>query len=360
MKRIILTLLLCALLIPAAAGAADLDQCTFSRWAEASVDKAVEIGLIPTAEGDLRDPIQRGTFARHTSVLVALAYDTDPEEFYPVAKFRAEKAIGGYCSDIWLWFSNSLGILRGRENGDLDGTSYITRQEAAVMLARAYRLYTAEVPEVTEPLVYSDADQIADWAEEDVRLMTQLGILNGVENNCFAPLARYSIEQCYVTLVRLYEKTCTGEPKCPDPFAVTARENLAAGIVWEGTGTTLSYCENEDAFVIGWCRSGLPSLAGTPCFVTYVGPDQRPQQYTCQLFAQRLVQGTEATLEAKPTAVSISPDGTKVLYQFTADENFYLPNEHFQANKDRLWEKGPYTVTIDLASGERSYERSGG
>ena len=37
------------------------------------------------------------------------------------------------------------GLLQGREDGDMDYDAVITRQEAAVVLARAYRLYCDEV-----------------------------------------------------------------------------------------------------------------------------------------------------------------------------------------------------------------------
>ena len=48
----------------------------------------------------------------------------------------------------------------------------------------------------------------------DVQLMTHLGIMNGVGEDKFDPNGSYSVEQCLVTLVRLYEATCKG--KTPD------------------------------------------------------------------------------------------------------------------------------------------------
>ena len=108
----------------------------------------------------------------------------------------------------------------------------ITRQEAAVMLARAYRLYSGEIHDDAEPLTYADKGEIADWAMTDVQLMTHLGIMNGVGENQFAPKSSYSVEQCLVTLVRLYEATCQGKtPDQTNPFVMTEREQ-AMGKAW--------------------------------------------------------------------------------------------------------------------------------
>ncbi len=47
------------------------------------------------------------------------------------------------------------------------------------------------------PLSYDDSAQIASWAQEDVQLMTQLGILQGVGDNRFHPQGSYTVEQCF-------------------------------------------------------------------------------------------------------------------------------------------------------------------
>ena len=188
MKRMILILLLCTLLLSTTASAWSMEDAlserfTYSPWAEEALTKADDLNLITQGEGDLRYAITRAQFAQDASRLVALAYDRKPASIYAITKLRAGKA---GADDIWLWLSQQLGILQGRENGDLDGEAYITRQEAAVILARTYRLYAGEGPELTQPLPYSDADEIASWAVEDVRRMTQLGILGGVENGAAA------------------------------------------------------------------------------------------------------------------------------------------------------------------------------
>lgn len=361
MKKLLMLVLSALFLLPAA-WAVDTpvqERYTLSPWVVEAIEKADSLGLLSQYDGNLRYSINREQFAQNASALVALAYDRKPNSVYPVAKLRAEKEAGGYCNDVWLRLANDLGILLGRENGDLDGKSYITRQEAAVMLARAYRLYAGEGPELTDPLPYTDADQIAPWAEKDVQIMTQLGILNGVENGKFAPLDRYSIEQCYATLVRLYEKTVTDTPQGPDPFAITVREEAeaAAAAIGDGGITLLSYWGTEDASILVCSRGGLPPNAGVPYSITYLDQDLQKKGFVPVIM---IADGAYYAQEAEPENVRLSPDGKQILYNATVPEDVYyqyMGTDNEMKDGELLFPKGVYTVTIDLATEEQTYTR---
>ena len=199
-----------------------------SAWAQKDVAKALELGLLSGPKsGDYRQPIERGNFGMSAAKLVALAFGADLDTYWNFVSLRDAMA-GKTQTPIYT----QLGILQGRGNGDLDQLGTITRQEAAVMLARAYRLYSGEIHDDAEPLTYADKGEIADWAMTDVQLMTHLGIMNGVGENQFAPKSSYSVEQCLVTLVRLYEATCQGKtPDQTNPFVMTEREQ-AMGKAW--------------------------------------------------------------------------------------------------------------------------------
>ena len=199
-----------------------------SAWAQKDVAKALELGLLSGLKnGDYRQPIERGNFGMSATKLVALAFGADLDTYWNFVSLRDAMA-GKTQTPIYT----QLGILQGRGNGDLDQLGTITRQEAAVMLARAYRLYSGEIHDDAEPLTYADKGEIADWAMTDVQLMTHLGIMNGVGEDKFAPKGSYSVEQCLVTLVRLYETTCKGKtPDQTNPFVMTEREQ-AIGKAW--------------------------------------------------------------------------------------------------------------------------------
>ena len=335
MKRMILILLLCTLLLSTTASAWSMEDTlserfTYSPWAEEALTKADDLNLITQGEGDLRYAITRAQFAQDASRLVALAYDRTPASIYAITKLRAGKA---GADDIWLWLS---------------------RQEAAVILARTYRLYAGEGPELTRPLPYSDADEIASWAVEDVRRMTQLGILGGVENGRFAPQAYYSIEQCYATLVRLYEKTLPEQPQGEDPFAATPREEAEAALLDFVEINLEGYCAGEDASVVVISRGGLPPNAGRPYYMVYLDKDLQETSFRPVVLT---ADGDYYSQEAPPENVTLSPDGQTIQYTATVPEDVYYITGMGERG-ELVFAKGLYTVTLDVATGEQTYTRT--
>lgn len=78
----------------------------------------------------------------------------------------------------------SAGIMGGYEDGSFKPESQVTRQEAASILARAYKLTAKE-----GTLSFTDAASIASWAKADVTTLVTKGYLSGDQNNVFRPNA---------------------------------------------------------------------------------------------------------------------------------------------------------------------------
>ncbi len=87
----------------------------------------------------------------------------------------------------WSYDYIAIGVKAGIINGMPDGSfapeNPITRQDAAVMIYRAFAIGPAE-----EISGFDDAGYIADYAEAAVAALSENGIINGRENNMFAPL----------------------------------------------------------------------------------------------------------------------------------------------------------------------------
>ena len=81
------------------------------------------------------------------------------------------------------------GIITGDNRGNMNPEAVITRQEAAVILTRAFAL---EGDHLESVLKYSDATQIADWALNPVGIMTYRGYVSGRPGGLFAPKANLS------------------------------------------------------------------------------------------------------------------------------------------------------------------------
>ncbi|MDR1330118.1 MAG: S-layer homology domain-containing protein [Oscillospiraceae bacterium] len=77
------------------------------------------------------------------------------------------------------------------------------------MLSNLISALDCEVYNVA-PITFSDNDAISPWAYEAVATMSDIGVMNGVGNNMFAPKDSYTREQCIATIIRLFAAMLEG------------------------------------------------------------------------------------------------------------------------------------------------------
>ena len=88
---------------------------------------------------------------------------------------------------------------------------------------------------------YDDINEVSEWASDSIQTISNLGFMNGVGNNRFAPKDTYTTEQAIVTLVRVLESA--GASGLLD-------ENTSIGIIGGADGPT-SIIIGENTTVIG-------------------------------------------------------------------------------------------------------------
>ncbi|MDU5950752.1 MAG: S-layer homology domain-containing protein, partial [Paenibacillus macerans] len=91
-------------------------------------------------------------------------------------------------------------------NGSFKPNSPITREQMAVMIARAVS-FAGELPG-TDPLSlerFFDHSGIAGWAQEPVKQLLAAGMIEGAKNNAFAPGEFATRAQSAVLLKRMLE-----------------------------------------------------------------------------------------------------------------------------------------------------------
>ncbi|NCB62390.1 MAG: S-layer homology domain-containing protein [Clostridia bacterium] len=187
-------------------------QPTVSSWAQDEVTRASELGLAP-AYGlpmDYRTSITREQFRSVSMEFVALQMHCDSSNLSGlVSLYLGEQDADGHLKRVFTDGSEEdsvayyLGLVEGRGNKKFDPQGYITRQEAAVMLARAYTVCGGTLPTQTAKSTFPDRETIADWAQDSVSALATWKVINGMEDGSFAPNGFYSIEQCLVTFLRL-------------------------------------------------------------------------------------------------------------------------------------------------------------
>ena len=189
-----------------------------SAWAADEISRARQAGLV-IGSLDIYErsgePINRADFCGMAMQYMAVS-EGQVNFWSMVEQYKAPKGEYGNvirafsdCGNLWpidrdATLAHVMGLVEGVGDGRFAPERQITRQEAAVMLARAYTAVGGVLPEGEAD--FADMDQVADWARDGVAAVEALGVMQGVGKNTFAPLETYSVEQCVVTFLRLYEK----------------------------------------------------------------------------------------------------------------------------------------------------------
>lgn len=104
----------------------------------------------------------------------------------------------------------SRGLAVGYEDNTFRPNSRITREEAAVLLVRAYGILKGLPGQPAEAPPYADRGAVSRWAREDVGRARQLGLLGGRPGNRFAPGDNITRAETAAALNRLLFKLTEG------------------------------------------------------------------------------------------------------------------------------------------------------
>jgi len=182
-----------------------------SPWAVDYVEMAIELNIVSqNLQANYTQPTTRAEFAALAVTLyekVTGSTVTGRMRFNDTVDIDVQKA--GY-----------LGVTTGVGNGNFNPNGQLTREQAAVMLARL-----ADV--IGQPLsqsapTFADNWQLSSWAYDAVGQVQAAGIMGGVGDNRFAPSGNYTREQSIVTILRLFERLYVSEDSTADLEASTA------------------------------------------------------------------------------------------------------------------------------------------
>ena len=350
MKKWIAFFLAMFLLAPTALAAEEEFPYHTSDWAREEVGRAVELDLIYDPYdyfSFIQDAITRGDFASNAAALVAKGFGINLEGYVFVMNYRGQAEDENFTYSA-VDAAVELGILQGTGVGELDLYRVITRQEAAAMLARTYRAYQSEEPDVLEPVTFTDQEDIADWALEDVALMSQLGIMNGVGDGRFDPLGTYTKEQCFISLLRLYEMVPFDGAGRESPFSILEPQ---PGFLctFPDSGYYAFAVESQDYFIFSMVYPSL-GWSNTTYHIYVIDRDLSVRRYETPILKFIGFRGAE---HGRPENPVLSQDGTSLTYTVTLTEDAY--HYDFYETPPLLFEKGIYTVAMDLDTGEQTW-----
>lgn len=154
-----------------------------SHWAHSTIKVLTARHVIHGVSDTSFAPHQTVDRAAFTALLVralGLKSTTDAQPFIdvPSTAWYAREVAAAY----------EAGIISGRSDDQFAPQAYITREEMAALLVRAYAYVRGEVSSASSS-EYADQDEIAPWAEPYVNQATEVGLMIGTGHHKFAPKA---------------------------------------------------------------------------------------------------------------------------------------------------------------------------
>lgn len=202
MKKQIISLLLAATITTTGASAFNDTQ---GHWAESIISAVANVGVISGyADGSFQPNayITRAEFA----AMLGRMFDWQAVE----SPTFSDIPDGAWYEDVLLRAA-SAGVMTGSD-GRIRPSDRITRQEAAVCLARALGLW-----QVTRPADYTDFDEVADWAKSEVSALTRFGFISGRGDGRFAPTEDLTRAEAAALIAKLLRPEDDGSNTPTDP-----------------------------------------------------------------------------------------------------------------------------------------------
>ncbi len=163
-------------------------------WAAAMIQEAVEKGIVNGFEDGTFHPNDSITRAQFATILVRALHlkeedahtFADSDQIPDWAKPEIAKAV-------------KAGIINGYENDTFRAEAVVTRSEIAVMVARAMKLSE----EKSGSLTFADNALIPEWAKGWITGAVRKGIIEGRDNNEFAPNSSATRAEAVVLVLRM-------------------------------------------------------------------------------------------------------------------------------------------------------------
>lgn len=163
-------------------GFMDIDSV---EWAKEAINILADRGIINGRSADIFDPyanITRAEFA--TMIVKAFGFENSDAK---VDEFADVNEDDWYYSFVSVAYTN--GIISGYDNGMFGSSDNITRQDMAVIIYRAAQVAGYEFDETKEGKIFDDDTYIATYAKVAIDRLVRAGIVSGISETEFAPLA---------------------------------------------------------------------------------------------------------------------------------------------------------------------------
>ncbi|MCM3626896.1 S-layer homology domain-containing protein [Paenibacillus glycanilyticus] len=173
---------------------------SLAAWAQQDAWQAAAKLIVTSDAGGKFDGARELNRAEVTSLIVR-ALGILPDRSAAGTAFKDVAAESAYAADIAA--AKEAGLINGRGSGLFHPTASVTREEAAVILAKA--LAYAGISARTDSNAlnrFTDRNKVSGYAVSSVALLVERGIMNGVSASRLAPQATVTKEQATVLIMK--------------------------------------------------------------------------------------------------------------------------------------------------------------
>lgn len=170
---------------------------TEDHWAKTYIEAMAAEGIIAGKGDGIFDPDGKVTRAEFAKLITAVMGIVDEEATVEFSDIKGDEWYVSYVAAAY-----KAGIITGRPDGTFAPNETITRQDMAVMIARAIN---AEKPEnIDEIINFADKDEIADYAKEAIAIAVKANIITGKPENKMDPTGTTTRAEAATVIYKLF------------------------------------------------------------------------------------------------------------------------------------------------------------
>lgn len=175
---------------------------TNNHWAKEAIDYVVEKGYFAGVSVTEFAPNRAITRGQLVTVLGRIL-NIDKTSFKS-NNFKDVKSDAYYAP--YIAWAESVGIAKGRGNGNFDPDKEITREEMAVMMVKFLKISGKNINAKVNEASFKDEKNIESWAKDAVVEMAKFGLVNGMADGSFSPKTEFTRAQVAQVLYNIYNK----------------------------------------------------------------------------------------------------------------------------------------------------------
>lgn len=169
-------------------------------WAEQAINKLALKGIISGRAEGMFCPNENITREEYVKLLVTV---------FSLNVVGDDMSFDDVDESSWYYpyvnCAYNAGIITGVSESIFGTGQPITRQDMAVMTARAAYIAGLELTEQNEESEYGDETDIADYAAEDVHMLQKAGLMVGDDAGCFVPKANATRAEAAMVISAIYD-----------------------------------------------------------------------------------------------------------------------------------------------------------